>query len=81
MVRVVVTAGGSLVVGTTSQGRGAWLCRDSPRCFEQAARRNAFDRALRREVAPTEVARLKMTLGEERSAEEQAGPGSGGSGR
>jgi predicted RNA-binding protein YlxR (DUF448 family) len=77
MVRVVLTAQGSLVVSTTSQGRGAWLCQNSPRCFDQAARRHAFDRALRREVPASEVAGLKMTLGEERSAEEQAGPGSG----
>ena len=41
--------GGSLRAGRTLPGRGAYTCR-SQSCFEAAARRRAFARALRTSV-------------------------------
>jgi predicted RNA-binding protein YlxR (DUF448 family) len=49
---------GVLSEGATSTGRGAYTCR-SLACFEQAAARQAFARALRRAVrVEPELARL-----------------------
>ena len=45
--RVVRLDDGSLAVGRTLAGRGAWLCRGSTECLGQARRRKAFDRAFR----------------------------------
>ncbi|HLT60269.1 MAG TPA: YlxR family protein [Microlunatus sp.] len=43
-------------------GRGAYLHRD-PRCLEQAIRRRAFGRALRREgIGPEQLADLRLLL-------------------
>jgi predicted RNA-binding protein YlxR (DUF448 family) len=53
--RVVRQEDGSLAEGRTLPGRGAWLCRDSPGCIDQAKRRNAFGRALRGEVGGLQV--------------------------
>ena len=49
MVRVVRTPAGSLAVGRTLPGRGAWLHR-SEECIDEAVRRGAFSRALRASV-------------------------------
>ena len=46
---------GSLAVGPTLPGRGAWLCRSSAACFDAAQRRGAFARALRAPVAAADV--------------------------
>jgi predicted RNA-binding protein YlxR (DUF448 family) len=40
---------GVLVASRTAPGRGAWTCR-SRACFERAAARRAFARALRQNV-------------------------------
>lgn len=40
---------GVLVAGRTAPGRGAYTCRDAA-CFERAAARRGFARALRRPV-------------------------------
>ncbi len=58
LVRVVLGPEGTLRVGRTLPGRGAWLCAESPRCVQQAARRNAFSRALRAPVSPDVVLAL-----------------------
>jgi predicted RNA-binding protein YlxR (DUF448 family) len=51
-----------VVTGRHEPGRGAWLCRESPRCFEQAVKRRAFERALRSPVAAAEVELLRIAL-------------------
>ncbi|MDQ2649232.1 MAG: YlxR family protein [Actinomycetota bacterium] len=43
---------GSLLIGSSLAGRGAWLCAGSLECLQLASRRNAFSRALRTTVAP-----------------------------
>jgi predicted RNA-binding protein YlxR (DUF448 family) len=62
LVRVVAGSDGSLLVGRTLAGRGAWLCRDRPACVEAAAKRNAFRRALRRPVSSQSVQELLREL-------------------
>jgi len=61
MVRISL-AGERLAVGP-GPGRGAWLCRDAPGCLERAAKRSAVGRALRADVAPGMVERLRVALG------------------
>ena len=43
-------------------GRGAWLCRGSLACFDAAARRNGFERALRTTMGSEALASLRATL-------------------
>ncbi len=64
MIRVVRNPDGSLAVGRTLPGRGAWLCRDRPACVDLAARRKAFERALRGPLAADSVAALRKALDE-----------------
>ncbi|MBW3580432.1 MAG: YlxR family protein [Actinobacteria bacterium] len=59
LVRVIRRSDGTLEVGRTLPGRGAWLCSASPACVDAAERRRAFDRALRGPVAPDAVAVLR----------------------
>ncbi|MGI9033149.1 MAG: YlxR family protein [Acidimicrobiales bacterium] len=59
LVRVVATPGGGLVERPTSAGRGAWLCHGSVSCVDAAARRRAFDRALRIAITTEAVASLR----------------------
>ncbi len=49
--RVVRLPDGTLAVGRSLPGRGAWLCKGSPACLERATRRGAFERALRSSIA------------------------------
>jgi predicted RNA-binding protein YlxR (DUF448 family) len=72
---VVLREDGSLAVGRSLPGRGAWLCRGSPGCFERAVKRRAFGRALRAEVAAGRLEQLKIDL----EAGGIPSPGSGGS--
>jgi hypothetical protein len=58
LVRVVSGPEGSLVIGRTLPGRGAWICAAAPGCVEKAAKRNAFAKALRVPVAPAAVLAL-----------------------
>ena len=44
-------------------GRGAWLCRDSPGCIDEAVRKKAFGRALRARVEPCQVEAIRVELG------------------
>jgi predicted RNA-binding protein YlxR (DUF448 family) len=62
MVRVVRLEDGSLVLGRTLPGRGAWLCRGSGSCVDSAQKRRAYDRALRGPVASGAVDDLRRTL-------------------
>jgi len=60
-VRYVRTPDGMLAEGRTLHGRGAWLCRESPACVEAAVRRRAFGRALRGDIRPESIDRLRDT--------------------
>ncbi len=76
MVRVVRLGDGTLGLGRTLPGRGAWLCRDSVTCLDAAHKRRAFERALRGPVATGAVDGLRRTLGGS-----TGGPGPDGSAR
>ncbi len=65
--RVVRQADGQLRVDRTGPGRGAWLCRESPDCIEEAARRRAFDRAFKAPVATIAIEHLRASLKARRS--------------
>ena len=60
--RVARRPDGSLAVGRSEPGRGAWLCTGSVACFDAAVRRRAFGRALRCEVPGHELERLRGRL-------------------
>jgi predicted RNA-binding protein YlxR (DUF448 family) len=62
LIRIVSDSGGALRVGTGLPGRGAWLCRATPGCFELAVKRHAFSRALRHEVTPEAIEKLRARL-------------------
>ena len=44
-------------------GRGAWLCRDSPGCLDDAVRRHGFERAFRAAIGADDLQQLQMHLG------------------
>ena len=62
LVRVIRRRDGTLEVGRTLPGRGAWLCEGSPACVDLAERRQAFSRALRAPVGPAAIAALRTDL-------------------
>jgi predicted RNA-binding protein YlxR (DUF448 family) len=74
--RVVRTEAGTLAVGRSLPGRGAWLCRSSPGCIDRAAGRHAFSRALRGEVTGSAVEGLVAEM----PAPAMAGEGPNGGG-
>ena len=45
-------------------GRGAWLCRESPGCLQDAVRRHGFERAFAASIAPEDLQQLCVHLGE-----------------
>ena len=53
---------GSLTLERGAPGRGAWLCRGSLECLEQAVRRHSFDRAFAAPVRADEAGRLRAQL-------------------
>lgn len=53
---------GSVRFGRTLPGRGAWLCRASTTCLDQAARQGALARAFRAPVDPNQVDALRGAL-------------------
>ncbi|MBV8162103.1 MAG: YlxR family protein [Acidimicrobiia bacterium] len=57
--RYVRTGDGLLAEGRTLSGRGAWLCRGSAACIEAAVRRKTFGRALRGDIRPEAIERLR----------------------
>ena len=77
LVRVACIESGKLVVGRDQPGRGAWLCRASTHCLDQAVKRKAFDRAFRCRVDVASVELIQSTLGG--GSETKAGQGSEGS--
>ncbi|MCB9372061.1 MAG: YlxR family protein [Microthrixaceae bacterium] len=62
LVRVVRRVDGTLAVGRTLAGRGAWLCAGSVACVEQARSRGAFGRALRGPVSEAALDTLTAEL-------------------
>jgi predicted RNA-binding protein YlxR (DUF448 family) len=62
MIRVVKLPDGELAEHRDAPGRGAWLCRGSVHCLNQAVRRRAFDRAFRASVEVGAVERLRSRL-------------------
>ncbi|MDP9386753.1 MAG: YlxR family protein [Actinomycetota bacterium] len=64
LVRLVRAPDGTLAVGRSLPGRGAWLCVGSPRCVDLAERRKAFSRALRGPVEAAAVEALRAQLRE-----------------
>jgi predicted RNA-binding protein YlxR (DUF448 family) len=62
LVRIVRLADGSLAVGRTLPGRGAWLCRGRPDCLGRAEQRRAFARALRAPLRPGAIDDLRARL-------------------
>jgi len=55
----VRTPEGSLVVGSTLPGRGAWLCGGSADCLGLALKRRTLARALRADVSPAALQELR----------------------
>ncbi len=63
MVRITAAADGSLRIGASLPGRGAWLCVTpvmvpNPSCVERAARYGSLKRTLRVAVDPSAVRAL-----------------------
>jgi predicted RNA-binding protein YlxR (DUF448 family) len=62
LVRVARRPDGSLALEHGAPGRGAWLCRGSLDCLEQAVRRHGFERAFSAPVQADDVRRLRAQL-------------------
>ena len=60
--RIARRPDGSLAVGRREPGRGAWICSGAVACFDQAIRRKALERSLRRPVTNTDIERLRARL-------------------
>jgi predicted RNA-binding protein YlxR (DUF448 family) len=45
-------------------GRGAWLCRDSIGCLDDAVRRHGFERAFKASIDARDLQQLQMHFGE-----------------
>ena len=58
---MIAGSGGTLEVGRSLPGRGAWLCPDRT-CLELAERRKAFPRALRQELADGAIGALRARM-------------------
>lgn len=67
LIRLVRRDDGALDGGAGQPGRGAWVCRSDAGCFDRAAHRNGFTRALRGDISTGSVgamrARLEKMLG------------------
>ena len=64
LIRIVRLPGGALSVDRHGAGRGAWLCRDSPGCLDDAVRRHGFERAFAAAIDAGDLQQLRMHLGE-----------------
>ncbi|WP_421120365.1 YlxR family protein [Aquihabitans daechungensis] len=62
LVRIARTADGTLAVGRTLPGRGAWLCHGSPSCLDLAVRRGGFARSFRSPVSTSAIAELRSAM-------------------
>jgi predicted RNA-binding protein YlxR (DUF448 family) len=59
LVRVTRQGDGTLRLGNTLPGRGAWLCQGRLDCFDTAVGRRAFAKALRADVTTAQLERLR----------------------
>lgn len=63
LIRIAIYEGEITVDPTgRAKGRGIYICRDNPECFDKAVKRKAFERALKRPVTDDEKERLKGEL-------------------
>lgn len=63
LIRIAIYEGEITVDQTgRSKGRGIYICKNSPGCFDKAVKRKAFERALKRPVTDDEKERLKGEL-------------------
>ena len=60
--RIVASPEGALKVGRFEPGRGAWLCVGAPACFDRAAKRGAFNRALRVTDSNDDIEGLRVRI-------------------
>ena len=58
---MIAGSDGTLEIGRTLPGRGAWVC-PGPTCVAQAERRKAFPRALRTNLADGAVQALRARM-------------------
>ena len=72
--RVVRRPEGTLAIGRTLEGRGAWLCAGSVPCLTEASRRRAFARALRAPVDEAAIEQLSMAFVPESRVRETGTP-------
>ena len=64
LIRIVRLPGGALSVDRHGAGRGAWLCRDSPGCLDDAVRRHGFERAFAASIDAGDLQQFRAHLGE-----------------
>ena len=64
LIRIVRLPGGALSVDRHAPGRGAWLCRDSAGCLDEAVRKHGFERAFKASIDAEGLQQLQMHLGE-----------------
>jgi uncharacterized protein len=67
LLRIVRSPDGDVSVDPLGRadGRGAYVCRDDPRCRKQAVRRGALSRALRATLVLDDLARLAVDIEKE----------------
>jgi len=63
LIRIVRTPEGEIVIDPTGKksGRGAYLCRNSE-CFNKGIKEKQLENALKVEIAPETIARLREEL-------------------
>lgn len=61
LIRIARDRVGTLVVGRTLPGRGAWLCRASPSCLDLALGRGGFARSFRTPISRSEIEALRSS--------------------
>jgi uncharacterized protein len=62
LVRVALAPDGRLVVGRTTPGRGAWLCKPALGCLQMARKRRGLDKAFRQPVSAAALDELERAL-------------------
>jgi predicted RNA-binding protein YlxR (DUF448 family) len=62
LIRIARRPDGTLAIGRTLPGRGAWLCAGSLPCFELAVRRHGFAKALRATVDEHDIERVRTVF-------------------
>jgi predicted RNA-binding protein YlxR (DUF448 family) len=68
--RIVRLVDGQIRADRNGPGRGAWLCRESSDCWQEAIRRRGFERAFKASVDSNAVEDLRASL--ERASKQAA---------